>query len=108
MINLVPQGDDAPIEEPELSTVNGLVQARINGQLTRRDLLRRAAQLGIAAPVVGVMLHATSDMAFGGPSSGRARTLALMQETIPADKPTAPEGTAIEGGTIAASSINEP
>jgi peptide/nickel transport system substrate-binding protein len=108
MISLVPRGDEAPIEEPELRSVNGLIQARINGQISRRDLLRRAAQLGIAAPVVGIMLHATSDYAFGAPSNGRTATLARMQETIPADKPTAPEGTAQEGGTITPGSLNEP
>lgn len=108
MIHLVAQGDETLIEEPELSSVNGLVQARINGQISRRDLLRRAAQLGIAAPVVGVMLHATSDMAFGAPSGGRTATLALMQQTSPSDKPTAPQGTAQEGGTIATGALDEP
>ncbi len=52
-------------------TINELIQARIDGRLSRRDLVRRAAQIGIAAPVIGVMLHATSDYAFGAPNPGR-------------------------------------
>jgi peptide/nickel transport system substrate-binding protein len=108
MINLVPRGDGDRDEESEMKSVNSLIQARINGQISRRDLMRRAAKLGIAAPVVGVMLHATSDYAFGAPSGGRNRGLALMQETIPADAPTAPQGTPQEGGTISIGTTEEP
>ena len=62
---------------------------------SRRGLLRRAAALGIAAPVVSVMLHATSDMAYGAPTQGRVRSLRRLVQggaTVPADAPTAPEG----------------
>jgi peptide/nickel transport system substrate-binding protein len=108
MIRLVPRGDGDRVEESEMNSVNGLIQARINGQISRRELMRRAAKLGIAAPVVGVMLHATSDYAFGAPSGGRSRSLALLQETIPADAPTAPQGTPQEGGTITTGTTEEP
>src|SRR3954447_9790291 len=89
----------------DLEGVNGLIQARIDGAISRRALLRRAAAIGIAAPVVGVMLHATSDMAFGAPSSGRNHTVNRLDqtgETVPADAPTAPEGEAKAGGTLTA------
>jgi len=108
MIKLGPRGDGDRVDESEMQSVNGLIQARINGQISRRELMRRAAQLGIAAPVVGVMLHATSDFAFGAPSGGRSRSLALMQETIPADAPTAPQGTPQEGGTLTTGTTEEP
>jgi peptide/nickel transport system substrate-binding protein len=60
--------------------------------------------------VVGVMLHATSDMAFGQPSTGRDRTLALLQDAAPkqVNGPTAPAGTPVEGGILVASTIEEP
>ena len=66
------------------------------GRLSRRQMLARAAQLGIAAPVIGVMLHATSDMAFGAPLSLKNRILRLSaQDAVPLEitGPTAPKGT---------------
>src|SRR3954447_19832562 len=94
----------------DLEGVNGLIQARIDGVISRRTLLRRAAAIGIAAPVVGVMLHATSDMAFGASSQGRDRTLQRLAQsaaTIPADAPTAPEGDAKAGGTLTVGTYSE-
>src|SRR5690349_1687034 len=88
---------------PDLESVNGLIQARIDGVISRRDLIRRATALAIAAPVVSVMLHATSDMAYGAPSQGRDRALvqaAQGNSTMPADAPTAPEGEPQAGGTV--------
>src|SRR4051794_2968634 len=102
MVDPTPRLDRYADKAPDLESVNGLIQARIDGAITRRTLLRRAAALGIAAPVVGVMLHATSDMAFGAPSSGRSRTVSQLAQsatTVPADAPTAPEGEAKAGGT---------
>src|SRR5690242_18681342 len=107
MVDLIPRPD----RDHDLESVNGLIQARIDGVISRRELIRRAAGLAIAAPVVGVMLHATSDMAYGAPSSGRASTLQrLAQEggTVPADAPTAPEGEAKSGGTVTVGSNEEP
>ncbi len=97
-------------EDEHYTSVNDLVQARIQGKLSRRQMLARAAKLGIAAPVVGVMLHATNDMAFGAPSGGRDKTLARMQEgqITPMTQPTAPEGTPQEGGQVVVAFSDEP
>jgi peptide/nickel transport system substrate-binding protein len=111
MVDLIPCPDRYVDKVPDLDSVNGLIQARIDGVISRRDLIRRAAALAIAAPVVGVMLHATSDMAFGAPSPGRTnalRRLAQNGETIPNDAPTAPEGEPQTGGTVTAGSNQEP
>lgn len=97
-------------DSEQYTSVNDLVQARIQGKLSRRQMLKRAAQLGIAAPVFGVMLHATNDMAFGAPSQGRDKTLARMQATdvTPMTQPTAPEGTPQEGGQVIVGFTDEP
>jgi peptide/nickel transport system substrate-binding protein len=110
MVDLIPRPDRYGERGPDLESVNGLIQARIDGAISRRELVRRALAIGIAAPVVGVMLHATSDMAFGAPSPGRSQTLRLLQNgsTVPADAPTAPEGEAQTGGTLTAGTFQEP
>ena len=111
MVDLVPRPDRYRDRAPDLDSVNGLIQARIDGVISRRQLIRRAAALAIAAPVVGVMLHATSDMAYGAPSPGRANALRrLAQEggTVPADAPTAPEGEPQAGGTLTVGTNEEP
>src|SRR4051812_22163317 len=90
MVELTPRPDRYRDRSPDLDSVNGLIQARIDGVISRRQLIRRAAALAIAAPVVGVMLHATSDLAYGAPSSGRANALwRLAQDggTVSADAP---------------------
>jgi peptide/nickel transport system substrate-binding protein len=109
MIRPIPQPGE-PIDADELRGVEELVQARIDGRISRRDLIRRAATLGIAAPVVGVMLHATSDMAYGAPSNGRATTLARLQQgqTVPVTGPTQPAGEMQEGGTVVCGVAQEP
>ena len=84
---LVSRPDRYAHPSPDLESVNGLIQARIDGVISRRALIRRAAALGIAAPVVGVMLHATSDMAYGAPSSGRSGTLQSPRRRAPATVP---------------------
>ena len=111
MVDLNSRPDRYRDRAPDLKSVNGLIQARIDGVISRRELIRRAAALAIAAPVVGVMLHATSDMAYGEPSQGRTRSLKrLAQEggTVPADAPTAPEGEPKSGGTVTAGTNQEP
>src|SRR3954464_2268073 len=95
MVDPTARRDRYADKAPDLESVNGLIQARIDGVISRRELVRRAAALAIAAPVVGVMLHATSDMAYGAPSQGRDRALLLAAQTastVPADAPTKPEG----------------
>ncbi|MDQ3226298.1 MAG: ABC transporter substrate-binding protein [Chloroflexota bacterium] len=111
MIDLTPRPERHGDGAPKLDSVNDLIQARIDGVISRRRLIRRAAELAIAAPVVGVMLHATSDLAFGAPSQGRTQALRrLAQEagTVPADGPTAPEGEPQAGGTLTIGSNAEP
>jgi peptide/nickel transport system substrate-binding protein len=109
MVRLVPQPGE-PTDADELNDVNGLIQARIDGRLSRRALVERALKIGIATPVVGVMLHATSDMAFGAPSNGREATLARLQQgqTVPVTGPTKPAGTQQEVGTIVVGCQQEP
>ncbi|MFN8593095.1 MAG: ABC transporter substrate-binding protein [Thermomicrobiales bacterium] len=110
MVDLVPRPDRYRDSAPDLESVNGLIQARIDGVISRRSLIRRALALGIAAPVVGVMLHATSDMAFGAPSQGRTTALRRLAQgtSVAADAPTAPQGDAKAGGTITAGTNAEP
>ncbi len=98
------------IDADQLWSANDLVQARIDGRISRRDLIHRAAQLGMSTAVVGVLLHATSDMVNGAPSNGRETVLARLQEAEPTQVtgPTAPEGTAIAGGTLIAGAVDEP
>jgi ABC-type transport system substrate-binding protein len=75
-----------------LSSANDLLQARLRGRISRRQLLQRAAALGLTAPVIGVLLNATGDAAFG----------ALRQEATPVAVTgrTEPVGTPLEGGTL--------
>jgi peptide/nickel transport system substrate-binding protein len=111
VVELTPRSDRYRDRVPELDSVNGLIQARIDGVISRRELIRRAAALSIAAPVVGVMLHATSDMAFGAPSSGRTSALRRLAQdggTVPVDGPTAPEGEPQAGGTLTVGTNQEP
>ena len=60
MVDLVPRPDRYRDGAPDLESVNGLIQAASDGAHQPAELIRRAAALAIAAPVVGVMLHATS------------------------------------------------
>src|SRR5215207_6994335 len=109
MVRLIPRFSGA-VDPESLNDVNELIQARIDGGISRRQLIKRASQIGIAAPVVGVMLHATSDMAFGQPSTARDQVIAHLQdiETKEVTGPTAPSGTPVEGGLLVASTIEEP
>ncbi len=110
MIRLIPK-IGKPRDSEQLHGINELIQAWIDGRITRRELMRRGAQLGMSAPLIGVMLHATSDYAFGAPGNGRVATLATLRQdtgTVPITGPTQPAGTKVEGGTIIASSLSEP
>jgi peptide/nickel transport system substrate-binding protein len=102
MIRLTPRLDQGPVDPESLGDINEIIQARIDRRISRRDLIKRATQIGIAAPVVGVMLHATSDHAFGAPVQRPSGAAARYQEGQPAEitAPTAPSGTPQQGGTI--------
>lgn len=111
MIRLIPRRDAAPVDPSTLSNINDLIQARIDGQISRRALIARGMQLGMSASVVGIMLHATSDRAFGAPSNGRRATLAALRQdggTVPVTGPTAPAGTQVAGGSITTGTNEEP
>ncbi|HEX5500720.1 MAG TPA: ABC transporter substrate-binding protein, partial [Thermomicrobiales bacterium] len=110
MFDLVPRPDRYGDNPPEPTTVDELIQARIDGRLSRREMIRKALQVGIAAPVVGVMLHATSDMAKGAPTQKpESRTVDFQSaKTVPADKPTKPAGEPKEGGTLTIATNEEP
>jgi peptide/nickel transport system substrate-binding protein len=101
MIDPIPNRNRPMPENPR--SLDDLAQARIDGHLNRRSLIRRAAALGFGAPVIATLLHATSDMAFGVPT-------ARAQEKQPVEltAPTAPEGAPQEGGTIIAGTNQEP
>ena len=109
MIRLTPQPGE-PIDADALDRVDDLVQARIDKRISRRSLVSRALSLGVAAPVVGVMLHATSDMAYGAPVQTRSeqRTRGQEGQTTPVTGPTQPEGTMQEGGTVVVGVAEEP
>ncbi|MGI8475169.1 MAG: hypothetical protein ACR2OO_02160 [Thermomicrobiales bacterium] len=81
-------------------SANDLVHARLAGRLSRRTLLRRAAELGLAAPVVGVLLHATGDAAYGASGPARSRSaepFRAAQAPIAASARTKPSGKARAG-----------
>jgi peptide/nickel transport system substrate-binding protein len=103
VIRLIPRFGQEPADPNSLSDINELIQARIDGRINRRDLIARGVKLGMAAPLIGVMLHATSDYAFGSSSNGRARTSAALRQTgkiVPITGPTQPSGTAVTGESI--------
>ena len=102
MIRFIPKPGQSPVDPDSLDDMNGLIQARIDRRISRRDLMRRAGQIGIAAPVVGVMLHATSDMAFGAPIQRQPPSNGRFQDAqpLPVTGPTAPAGTPQQGGTV--------
>ncbi len=93
------------------TSVATLIGARIAGRISRRGLIERAAALGIGGPVVGVMLHATSDYAFGRPrrvQEAAATPSGQPGRTLRADAPTRPGGSRRDGGTLTIGSIRNP
>jgi len=97
-------------DDGETRAINDLIRQRVAERISRRELMRRAAALGVSAPVVGVMLHLTSDYAYGAPSNAGSAALAtrLADSTIPANEPTKPSGTPQQGGTLVAGTTEEP
>lgn len=97
-------------DDSAYSSVNELIQARRAGKLSRRDMLKQATKLGISASVFGVMLHATSDMAFGAPVNRNGNAFGRFQDgaVVPVTGPTAPEGTPQQGGQIVIGTTEEP
>ena len=87
-----------------LHSANDLIVARSQGRLSRRGLLRRAAELGLAAPVVGVLLHATGDLAYGAPT---AQSADASHAPVAATKRTAPKGTQRTDATVIAGTVGQ-
>ena len=73
-----------------LQSANELIAARRQRRISRRGLIARALELGLSAPVVGVLLHATGDLAYGAP---RAQTGDETRRSVAATKRTSPKGT---------------
>lgn len=109
MIDPMPRPGRRSDDDCSCLSLSGLIQARIDGRISRRRLVRQAMRLGVAAPVIGVMLHATSDLAFGAPTQGRRRPAAAHQEAtpVPAGAATKPAGTARQGGAVVAGTTVE-
>jgi len=86
-----------------LQTANDVIAARRAGRLSRRRLLRRAAELGLSAPVIGIALHATGDLAYGVPAAQTTTT----RQTVAATKRTSPKGVARTNATVIAGTVGE-
>jgi peptide/nickel transport system substrate-binding protein len=87
-----------------LHSANDLITARRRGRISRRGLIQRAVELGLGASVVGVLLHATGDLAFGAPTVWAAEQ---ERKPVPATKRTAPKGAARKGATLVAGTVGE-
>ena len=61
MIRLTPR-PGTPVDPTTLSSVDDIVQARIDKRISRRQLIERAGQLGIGAAVTGIMLRAAGEV----------------------------------------------
>jgi peptide/nickel transport system substrate-binding protein len=79
-----------PVAPESLHTANDLLQARLAARISRRDLIERAAQLGLAAGVVGILLNATGD------------TVEAAKKPVAARKPLKPKGKRQSGGELIA------
>jgi peptide/nickel transport system substrate-binding protein len=105
----LPSGDDDRSDREvsrarSLHSANDLVVAHRRGRLSRRGLIRRAAELGLSAPVVGVLLHATGDMVRGAPA---AQGVGEPPRSVPAERRTKPKGEEKRGSTIVAGTVGE-
>ena len=76
-------------EETEFRSANDLLHARLQGRISRREMIHRASSIGLALPVVGILLQATGD------------NRAFAAETpIPATKRSKPDGETKRGETL--------
>lgn len=94
-----------------LTTVSGLIRGRLAGAISRRELIERALRLGIAAPVIGIMLHATAG---ARPARGQEQAEATPaaepepRTTVKPGVPSAPAGEPLSGGVLTIASAVEP
>lgn len=108
MIRLIPRPGD-PADPELLSSVDEIVQARIDRRISRRQLIERAGQLGIGAAVTMVMLRAAGEVDAAPGGNGRGSLLRGQDgQTVPVTGPTAPEGARVEGGTLLLGGNEEP
>jgi len=70
------------------SPVTRLLAESLSGQLSRRDILKRAGALGLSAPLVGVMLSAQAHVAAAqdaSPVAGEPGSTIVVPEGLPTD-----------------------
>jgi len=78
--------------------VRALMEARMSGQLSRRDLIRRLALLGLAAPTINAILAACgSDESDSGGSGAQATSAPTSAASSGGSGTPATSGTGIEG-----------
>ncbi len=88
----VPARGDDPGDRG-LHSANDLLQARLCGRISRRAMIARARDLGLAAPVMGLLLQSTA---------GVAARSTEEATPIPIHGRTRPKGEVHRGGTIRA------
>lgn len=71
------------MENPSNSPVTRLLAESLSGQLSRRDVLKRATALGLSAPLVGVMLSAQAHVALG--QDAAPGSTIVVPEGLPTD-----------------------
>src|SRR5215207_820379 len=87
--------------------INALIEARESRRINRRELVRRASALGLGTALTGVLLHATSDAAFGAqatpaatPETEEADDPPRRAQPVPISEAIKPPGDARRGGTL--------
>jgi peptide/nickel transport system substrate-binding protein len=106
------EASSSAAREPAYRNVTDLVHARLQERLSRRELIERARDLGLAAPVIGLMLHLTGDSAAAAPDHAIREAIArikreLPRQPVPATKRTAPRGEPLQGGTLVAGTVGK-
>jgi trehalose/maltose transport system substrate-binding protein len=77
-----------PVQNDSGSPVTRLLAESLAGQVSRRDILRRAAALGLSAPIVGIMLSAHEHVALAQdatPGAAESGSTIVVPEGLPTD-----------------------
>ncbi len=104
------RGDDShrTTDDPRgYHNVNDLIRARFQRRISRRELVERARDLGLAAPLIALALQVTGDRALAQPDPSAARVvtdprLQADRRPVPATKRTSPRGEPRRGGSLIA------